>query len=831
MIEYDGGKMLIREYIRLGEINCPDSQYTYFSTKPDPSLYEKLRQLDNEGEESFGKVLLLDREGFNTFQYCEEPLFQQLFLSVRISSPRQQKVQLNLYCPPRFKLWMDGKCIFINTEIECCQQLFLLFNPGIHVLLIEQYSPGQGDKFALQLDEVESNEEPLVWYQRVNRPQCVCEGVYCPDKNVFRLMYLLDGPTKLDDVYLLYIFDKVKEKIFHQKFRFNEVVEISLSDIRNLCTGAYWHEWILAQFTVNGTVMCNNHFEIYPFPLSIYADIINRRVAALPDTLSRIDKIQIQGRMERLSDGMESAEYVHAYRLMNEIEELCGKAEHGVSFTPDIMAGGVHEYYILSELDGSIVWMLLNIPEKYDDNRAYPLFLFLSYNQYSWNGCDMDRTAIKEDFIHVDVSGRGAGSGSYMSEASIMEIYTWVTSVYHIDVNRVYFAGFSSGGFAAWSIAQNYPDWPAAIYPLAGYPDLTRLSNLSNLPIYNLISEDDYIIGSHKTEITNVLQKYGNYHQVSMDGMLHAHFRQYSAEPSVYNAMLENIRDPYPDRIIYSTYRNRYLSSYWLTVNGIQFGEKVAQADIHLTNAHRISAHISGAEGFTLRLPPKVDKRDFQVNINDDYLFIYHGECADQLHFQCNGDHTWSEVDAPASAIDYRKGTGLLDIYLGPLSIVLPDNTDDAILKTARSLSRPSVNGFDSVVYTHYPLYDSSCSFDVLEGRHWAVIDVMGNNSFLSRCGLSLPVEARSDGVVYRGEFLSGRYCLMQAVPQADSSRTCLVIQASDSQSLMENLFTRRIVIPTYSTGLHTYWNNETLLFLDGVYYSIYEANGDLIKI
>ena len=38
----------------------------------------------------------------------------------------------------------------------------------------------------------------------------------------------------------------------------------------------------------------------------------------------------------------------------------------------------------------------------------------------------------QEDF-NMSISGRGAGSGSYMSEASILEIFSWVKTHFHID--------------------------------------------------------------------------------------------------------------------------------------------------------------------------------------------------------------------------------------------------------------------------------------------------------------------------------------------------------------------------------------------------------------
>lgn len=48
--------------------------------------------------------------------------------------------------------------------------------------------------------------------------------------------------------------------------------------------------------------------------------------------------------------------------------------------------------------------------------------------------------------------------------------------------------------------------------------------------------------------------------------------------------------------------------------------------------------------------------------------------------------------------IEFRKGTGLLDVYLNRLRVIIPREADDLMKQTAEHFSKPNVNGHDPTI-------------------------------------------------------------------------------------------------------------------------------------
>ena len=60
-----------------------------------------------------------------------------------------------------------------------------------------------------------------------------------------------------------------------------------------------------------------------------------------------------------------------------------------------------------------------------------------------------------------------------------------------IDGDRVYLTGLSMGGFGSFDLGARHPDWFAAVAPICGAADLTKVAALKDLPVWVAHGDDD----------------------------------------------------------------------------------------------------------------------------------------------------------------------------------------------------------------------------------------------------------------------------------------------------------------------------------------------------
>ena len=490
----------------------------------------------------------------------------------------------------------------------------------------------------------------------------------------------------------------------------------------------------------------------------------------------------------------------------------------------------MHEFYIHSELDDSAIRIVSKVPDGYDGKQAYPVVLGLSTAN---EGCicwlaDLEKQL--EDCLVFDVTGRGFTGGSYIGEASTWEIIRWIFENFTIDRERVYVAGHSNGGFATWAIAQYHPDFAAAVYPLTGYPAIADIENTTNIPAYQLVSPKDHVFIGRTNEVKNRLKHYGNYTQYDFREMLHTHFGFYLLHPVIFNAMKQSRRNLWPKNILYRTTRNRHLESFWIRLHGIARGKQYAKINAEIAGPSVINVRLQNADGMTVTLPPQVEKDAFTVCVNGQVIPFERYEKPRVILKKEKGK--WNIADSEP-AVDYRKGTGLLDIYMNSLRIIVPDGCTEALTKTASNFAKPYTSGALPEVYTKYPIYEAAGVPNYIFGHNLLLLETYGHpNSFIRRFEGKFPVRCDETGYTYNGVRADGNYVVMQVVPNPyDPHRTFLMISANDEALLKKHILLRKVVLPTYVNGLHPLWNNEILVFDGKSYCAAYEVGYELVQV
>lgn len=137
-----------------------------------------------------------------------------------------------------------------------------------------------------------------------------------------------------------------------------------------------------------------------------------------------------------------------------------------------------HERAYVAENDGSIQPYWVYVPKDYSPKKKYPVVVFLhGYSPYiskiapwvpdeSIWGLATDR-----GYIFVVPYGRRNTDFVGIGEDDVITVTDAVKSRYSVDEDRVYLMGASMGGYGAYIVGLHYPDYWAAVTPIAGRTD------------------------------------------------------------------------------------------------------------------------------------------------------------------------------------------------------------------------------------------------------------------------------------------------------------------------------------------------------------------------
>lgn len=183
--------------------------------------------------------------------------------------------------------------------------------------------------------------------------------------------------------------------------------------------------------------------------------------------------------------------------------------------------------------------------------------------------------------------------------------------------------------------------------------------------------------------------------------------------------------------------------------------------------------------------------------------------------------------------MEYRKGTGLLDIYMDSMRVIVPDGCPEAVIKAAKNFSVPYSNGAFPEIFVNYPVYEESAVPDRIFSHNLILLETAKHpNKYIRRFADKMPVQCDETGYTYNSVRCEGNYVAMQVIANPyDPRRSFLVISANDEALLRKHILLRKVIIPTYINGLHPLWNNEVLIFDGRQYLAAYEIGVELFQV
>jgi hypothetical protein len=292
-----------------------------------------------------------------------------------------------------------------------------------------------------------------------------------------------------------------------------------------------------------------------------------------------------------------------------------------------------------SEADDTLQPYALHVPRAYDAGRAWPLVVMLhgaSSNhllarrrvfglgnrpgESDYEAIRNEDVAFPElDFIVLAPYGRGEAAGyNGLAEQDVLRAMADVSRAYNVDPDRVYLTGLSMGGGGTWHLGLRYPDRFAAIAPVCALSDLTLMpfardlagddralveltapsaiaENARNQQVFVFHGDEDPAVSVEQSRrMVARFRELGwlgsSVHYFEQPGVNHLAWDFAYRDASLFARLAKLRRNPSPDHVTYSTHSPRYHQAYWLRIDRIDRGFRLARIE-----------GMRGAGGFEIR--------------------------------------------------------------------------------------------------------------------------------------------------------------------------------------------------------------------------------------
>jgi hypothetical protein len=494
---------------------------------------------------------------------------------------------------------------------------------------------------------------------------------------------------------------------------------------------------------------------------------------------------------------------------------------------------GSNKIFFKSKIDNQIYHFDVSLPHDYDELKKYPLVLHCATNKHT---CFADRCEIsnyRPDAIIANLTMRGVTLGSYIGEASMNEIYDIVKKEFSIDEERVSILGFSNGATATWIQAQLTPHKFAAMAPCAGLFHTDMIKNLANIKVLDIESPADKQYWQNVQNHKDAFASIKGYSLIETEAYKHKFFRYVYASRDLISELAKHKIEKYPDDIYYRAIHNRHLEAYWISIHSIEDQFECGDVEAHIESNDTITVSCSGITGFTVHTPPQITANQICVCVNGQELIFDRCMGEEISVVKIDGTDTFAFGRADKEKFKIYHGTGLLDVYLTPMSIVNFAPSVEAVVNATNQFASPKTNTYSPQLEVSYPIYTPD-TLDALsfEDRSMIVLDHNSKNNFACELRIRCEVQMDEDGFSYQGKRYEGDYCVMQILKHPNNpSCSILYINANNAGLYHKNFFTRSVTIPMYSKTKHPYLNNAALVYYNNKYYSIFEYGCELRQI
>ncbi|MBQ8175044.1 MAG: prolyl oligopeptidase family serine peptidase [Clostridia bacterium] len=802
------------------QVNALESEHPIDAeeTQLPSSFYEKiLRYMDGKDEHG---VTCFRKQGTYGPIIPNSPKAQLLFFAVE--SKRDTQLVMFTYNERRHKFWLNGEFI----GVDFARSLYTLSLRAGKNCFVFEYLPNEGDsEFQVRLNLLENemkNEYTSYvrnnFYTQYNRAVLWEYEYHWNKPDPFRFMLTAQDHLHVDigqicKIEVLEYDDKTP--IYADSVSFYQPYRVDMSRFagnkRLLRLKIYYYDTAGVMYTITRVFFFGD-------------------VDAASDTL--------QGKYHEALEDASYSEEEHLF-LRQELTRYSARRAQNrltgmdVFMLADTYATVVSKRYIkrlsspgwvpiyyYSKMDQKLHNYAVCLPLDFDLQTSYPLLL--RYETLN-NAPTTPMYAIGlRGMIVVDVPLRGITLGSYCGDASFREVLLDVKRRYRIDESRIYAAGYSNGAYATWSLAQAYPSVFAAILPYAGGMDTQKIKNLYNLPILRVESEGDHRYRREGNRYTSGLKRCKSYRLVRADACTHPSLEFITLNSQMLHLLQTFKKENYPDKIRYRTDKNRHLEAYWIKLHSIAPSKAYAEVKASVEDGN-IRISVQNVTGITVKIPPQANRDRGFVFINRKPITPLSEIRESYAHFvRTPRGFVRTEEAAPCKIY---HGAGLLDIFMDRMQIINCD-IDPTMQRVASMFSHPQMNTYKHTLDVAYPILSlEDVDPAMMQESDLVIVDANRDAPLLRQLREGCPIPMDAEGFHYAGSSYRGKYCIMQIFQNPICPHhNILYINANDPALYAKNLFTRTLIIPTYTNGRHPFLNNEALIFFNGKYYTVFDA-------
>jgi len=348
---------------------------------------------------------------------------------------------------------------------------------------------------------------------------------------------------------------------------------------------------------------------------------------------------------------------------------------------------GPQDLSFFSSVDDTDQPYSVYIPENFDENRAYPLVVFL-HGAWSNHRLGMRRLFgvgnsqgydfIKPgnvpfendveatryfppfrpvDYIAAAPLARGTAGYQGVPEQDVYDMIDDLKARFRIDEDRVYLTGLSMGGGGTLWLGLTRPDVWAAIAPVCPAPPegtIELAGNAGNLPVHLFIGDKDFLYQT-ATEWKGKLDKTAQrVDYVEYPGVGHNSWEWAYKDGFIFDWFSQFKRDLFPEKVSFTTKWFKYNKAYWVTVDDLVPGA-TASIEAKFTGANSITVVSSGVNAFTLSIEGHhmfSSSKRVTVSVNGKAFSV---KSADAVSFMMDGDR-WENRRFTPGLTSKQKG-------------------------------------------------------------------------------------------------------------------------------------------------------------------------------
>jgi predicted peptidase len=174
-----------------------------------------------------------------------------------------------------------------------------------------------------------------------------------------------------------------------------------------------------------------------------------------------------------------------------------------------------HHLFVSSTDPDAQLKYLLYLPNGYEkeERKLWPVLLFLHGAGERGDSLDLvkmhgpPKIVETKDLPFIVVSPQCPVIQRW-SPAILKELLDDILLTYRTDEERIYLTGLSMGGFGTWDLSMEYPEMFAALAPICGGGDPSRVERIQHIPTWVFHGAKDPVVSLERSEeMVNALKK------------------------------------------------------------------------------------------------------------------------------------------------------------------------------------------------------------------------------------------------------------------------------------------------------------------------------------